>query len=268
MVHRNPVCRLFPVLILAVAGPALGQSFNIDIGPGAVSPPDTYGGAGQPGHWESLAATQGQPYNNLVDVDGVTTGVGFTQFGGTQTLTVADPDLSGNDALLMNDYLVSFTMIENCLFFNGLEPGTYEVIIYARMPAQPFVLSLTNVDQEVGNPHLLVGGVWSGHHEQGISYSVHIAEVDGSGSLGMHSGVPPGGNLANGAALNGIQIRKIEQIVGDLDGDGIVGISDFLMLLGDWGACAAPCPPTCAADLDHDCNVGITDFLTLLANWS
>ncbi len=72
----------------------------------------------------------------------------FTQFGGTQTLTVADRALSGNDALLMNDYLVSFTAIENCLFFNNLEPGAYEVIIYARMPAQPTGLSLTNVDQE------------------------------------------------------------------------------------------------------------------------
>ncbi len=269
MVHRIPVCRVLPILVLAAAGPALGQSFNIDIGPGAVAPLDNYAGAGQPGHWESLAANQGQSYNNLVDVNGVTTGVGFTQFGGTQTLTVADPALSGSDAQLMNDYLVSFTVIENCLFFNGLEPGRYEVIIYARMPAQPTVLSLTNVDEEAGNPHLLVGGVWPGQHEEGISYSVHIAEVTGSLALGMHSGVPPlGGNLADGAALNGVQIRKIEQVIGDVDGDGLVGIADFLMLLAAWGACPDPCPPSCAADFDHDCTVGITDFLSLLANWS
>ena len=148
MVPRILVCLTVPVATLAAACPASGQSFNIDIGPGTVAPPDTYGGAGQPGHWESLAATEGQSYTNLVDVNGDTTGVGFTQFGGTQTLTVADRALSGNDALLMNDYLVSFTAIENCLFFNNLEPGAYEVIIYARMPAQPTGLSLTNVDQE------------------------------------------------------------------------------------------------------------------------
>ncbi len=268
MIHRLAVCRVLPVFVLAVAGSALGQSFNIDIGPDAVAPPDTYGGAGQPGHWESLAATQGQSYNNLVDVNGVTTGVGLTQFGGTQTLTVADPALSGSDARLMNDYLVSFSMIENCLFFTGMAPGTYEVIIYARMPAQPAVISWTNVDEEVGNPHVLVGGVWPGQHEEGISYSVHIAEVTGSGALGMHSGVPPKGHLPDGAALNGVQIRKIEQVVGDVDGDGFIGISDFLMLLAAWGACPEPCPPSCAADINDDCNVGITDLLALLANWS
>ncbi len=54
---------------------------------------------------------------------------------------------------------------------------------------------------------------------------------------------------------------------GDLNGDGTVGIEDFLMLLGAWGPCAHPCLPSCAADFDGDCVVGITDFLTLLGNW-
>ena len=52
--------------------------------------------------------------------------------------------------------------------------------------------------------------------------------------------------------------------VGDLDGDGSVGIVDFLLLLGVWGPCEDPC---CPADLDEDGMVGITDFLVLLANW-
>ncbi len=56
-------------------------------------------------------------------------------------------------------------------------------------------------------------------------------------------------------------------ITGDIDGDGVVGITDFLELLGQWGACAAPCPPACLADLDGDCAVGILDFLALLSNW-
>jgi len=55
---------------------------------------------------------------------------------------------------------------------------------------------------------------------------------------------------------------------GDLDGDGVVGFLDFLMLLGAWGPCAGSCPPFCAGDLDGDCTVGITDFLLLLAAWS
>ena len=55
-------------------------------------------------------------------------------------------------------------------------------------------------------------------------------------------------------------------IPGDLDGDGTVGIDDFLVLLGAWGSCPAQ-PDACPADLDLDSCVGITDFLILLGNW-
>ena len=55
-------------------------------------------------------------------------------------------------------------------------------------------------------------------------------------------------------------------IPGDLDGDGAVGIADFLLLLGAWGPCPAQ-PDPCPADLDPDSIVGITDLLILLGNW-
>ncbi|MEE8460388.1 MAG: S8 family serine peptidase [Phycisphaerales bacterium] len=55
---------------------------------------------------------------------------------------------------------------------------------------------------------------------------------------------------------------------GDLDQDGVVGITDFLALLGAWGPCPEPCPPDCFGDVDTDCTVGISDLLTLLANWT
>ena len=44
------------------------------------------------------------------------------------------------------------------------------------------------------------------------------------------------------------------------DGDGVVGIADFLAVLAQWGT-AGPC------DFDGDGDVGIDDFLALLANW-
>jgi glucose/arabinose dehydrogenase len=53
---------------------------------------------------------------------------------------------------------------------------------------------------------------------------------------------------------------------GDLDGDGVVGINDLLLLLAAWGACPAP-PADCPADLNGDGTVGITDLLRLLASW-
>ncbi|MHC4218416.1 MAG: VWA domain-containing protein [Planctomycetota bacterium] len=55
------------------------------------------------------------------------------------------------------------------------------------------------------------------------------------------------------------------ETAGDIDGDGGVGILDFLLLLAGWGMCPTGAP--CAADLDCDGTVGILDFLTMLANW-
>ncbi len=53
--------------------------------------------------------------------------------------------------------------------------------------------------------------------------------------------------------------------VGLGDGNGLVDIFDFLLLLALWGPCA-DCDD-CPADFDNDCTVGILDFLALLANW-
>jgi hypothetical protein len=55
---------------------------------------------------------------------------------------------------------------------------------------------------------------------------------------------------------------EVETPCADLDGDGAVGITDLLSLLGAWGRCAA-----CPQDLDADGDVGITDLLALLAAW-
>jgi hypothetical protein len=48
----------------------------------------------------------------------------------------------------------------------------------------------------------------------------------------------------------------------DLDGDGAVGVVDFLMLLQTWGT-----DPGGPPDLDGNGNVGITDMLLLLGSW-
>ncbi len=72
------------------------------------------------------------------------------------------------------------------------------------------------------------------------------------------------------AAVDGVQLLALgcqTNPPGDVDGDGIVGILDFLAVLGNWGPCPEPCPPSCAADLDDDCQVGIFEFLLVLGNW-
>ena len=49
--------------------------------------------------------------------------------------------------------------------------------------------------------------------------------------------------------------------VGDINGDGVVNVLDFLLLLGMWGQAGGP------ADINHDGMVNVQDFLLLLANW-
>jgi hypothetical protein len=58
-----------------------------------------------------------------------------------------------------------------------------------------------------------------------------------------------------------------DEVLGDLDGDGVVNVVDFLLLLAAWGPCPDPCPPSCPEDLDGDCLVNVVDFLILLGNW-
>src|SRR4029453_5739159 len=212
------------VLVSSIATSALAQSFNIDIGQPGAAPPDTYAAAGLPGHWLALPCTQGITLFNLENIQGNATNVSMSQIGGTDTLLVNDPALTRDDATLMNDFLITHTTTENCLFLSQMIPGQYEVLIYARMPAQPGIMSRTHVDQEPGVPFELVGGVWPGHHQENISYSRHTALVAASGpntgKLGLHSGVPPGGNFTIGAAMNAVQIRRI--VPGDTNFDEVV----------------------------------------------
>ncbi|MDP7005317.1 MAG: hypothetical protein QF718_03805 [Phycisphaerales bacterium] len=53
-------------------------------------------------------------------------------------------------------------------------------------------------------------------------------------------------------------------IPGDLDGDGVVGILDILIVIADWG----PCPDGCTGDVNEDGVSDILDLLVIIANWS
>ena len=64
---------------------------------------------------------------------------------------------------------------------------------------------------------------------------------------------------------NGLFIVSVDPVLGDLNGDGMVGVADLLILFAEWGPCA-DCGD-CPADLDGNCTVGVGDLLILLANW-
>lgn len=78
------------------------------------------------------------------------------------------------------------------------------------------------------------------------------------------NGIPDSCEIAAGelADANGDGIPDDCACFGDLDGDGNVGFSDLVAMLGAWGPCVG-----CPADLDGNDDVGFTDLTALLAAW-
>ncbi|MHC4652941.1 MAG: hypothetical protein ACYTES_19035 [Planctomycetota bacterium] len=149
----------------------------------------------------------------------------------------------------------------------------------------PSVFELIGFDDGTG-PALYAGGrfasaggldvygiaTWDGASWSAVGEGVSGGSVLGFGIFDDRSGAGPalyaGGAFAQAGGLVSERIGRWGcPVFGDLDGDGVVGLVDFELLLDAWGPCPPPCPPGCAADLDGDCEVGILDFLMMLANW-
>lgn len=79
------------------------------------------------------------------------------------------------------------------------------------------------------------------------------------------------GYSVNDASSEGAEVLVVRYgegescIAADLNCDGVVNVSDLLMLLATWGACTDP--NDCPADLNNDQVVDISDLLILLATW-
>lgn len=207
MSHKRGFLTLAAAAALALA-PAMAQSINIDLGPAGTEPPSSYAAAGLPGVWQKFPATQWGLYYNLVGLDGNPVAARVRQIGGTeivQTGLGGPGQPQGGDAILLGDALVTH-QLENCLFFVSLENGTYEVLSYAWMPTAPSTLSEVWLDFHPDR--LLIGGAWPGEFVQGAVYARHIFQTS-NGQINMHSGIPSGGNANPGAALNGIQLRRM-----------------------------------------------------------
>jgi hypothetical protein len=54
-----------------------------------------------------------------------------------------------------------------------------------------------------------------------------------------------------------------EECPADVDGDGYVGVTDILDIIGSWGACGTPCP----GDIDNDGFVNVSDLLEVVGSW-
>jgi choice-of-anchor B domain-containing protein len=202
----------------------------------------------------------GWAYDPLADADGsgqcwlTQNALGNTDVdGGSVLLTSPQLDLSGGDLAIGYDY-----------YFNADNPAAtdrLQVQASGNGDAGPWIqVALHNVPG---------GTAWRSHtifpadlQAAGVAPSsttkVRFTATDGEPQSIVEAGVDAFRLDEVGCAA----------LAGDLDGDGQVGILDFLALLAAWGPCPGACPPSCPADLNGDCEVGIVDFLTLLANWT
>ena len=100
----------------------------------------------------------------------------------------------------------------------------------------------------------------------GLSGDQFSAAVDLSGDVAVIGAVEfgngPGSAYTYAGLTDGIPDQCQAACPWDLDGDGAIGITDFLALLGLWGT-----NPGGPPDFDGDLDVGITDFLELLGHW-
>jgi hypothetical protein len=195
--------KLAGVAVVVCASTASAQSLNINFGdPSAGGPAATYAAAGAAGTWNTVTGVAGPAYD-LVGLDGMPSGVQVTQSPTTTLLTGGDPSVTGDDAKLLETGLVT-TGAETCLMFSGMQPGTYEVLIYAWAPNGAGVLSRTRQDEAPATKD--IGGAWTGAHVEGVTYARYVVDVDAGGNLPAHSGLAPS---MPSAALNGVQIRPL-----------------------------------------------------------
>jgi len=103
-------------------------------------------------------------------------------------------------------------------------------------------------------------------HDTGLSLPTGFDFMPGDAVDCNFNLLPDSCDIASGFSTddngNGIPDECETTCIGDVDGDGTVGIVDFLELLSRWGP-----NPGDPADFDGDGVVGIMDFRALLAAW-
>ncbi len=97
----------------------------------------------------------------------------------------------------------------------------------------------------------------------GVADSCQIA--DGSSQDCNSNFVPDACDIADGTSsdINANGVPDECECPWDLDGDGVVGVGDLLILVANFGPCDGECP----ADFDEDGFVGVSDLLILIANF-
>jgi hypothetical protein len=116
---------------------------------------------------------------------------------------------------------------------------------------------------------LYVGGSDFGGTSAGVYKSSNGGATFGSvGSalqaIAVSSLHATGGRILAGTAGRGVW--RLEQGIGDVNGDGSVDVDDLIAVILAWGACPAP-PQACPADVNLDGTVDVDDLIIVVLNW-
>jgi agmatine/peptidylarginine deiminase len=135
----------------------------------------------------------------------------------------------------------------------------YQPYAYATIEVSSDNSDWTSVWQNGGGE--IAENAWSAQ-----SYDIS-AVADGASTVYVRWGYQIGSSAYaySGWNIDDVEIWGLvldEACLGDIDGDGEVGVTDFLEMLAAWGP-----NPGHPADLDDDGVVSVTDFLVLLGVW-
>ena len=149
--------------------------------------------------------------------------------------------------------------------------GSSEFVVYERQAGNEYVMTFEigsgdGIDAVSGTDGIDVINVDLG---PSFPLGAFAAQDDSNGSDNQNFKLVPWDVIASAGpdALTVDTSWNPRAVPGDLDGDGLVGILDLLLMLGAWGPCPDP-PASCPADVDRDGTVGVLDLLIVLAGWN
>ncbi|MFO0828636.1 MAG: hypothetical protein U0572_10880 [Phycisphaerales bacterium] len=93
--------------------------------------------------------------------------------------------------------------------------------------------------------------------------SFAIVTLAGAAERSILVATAPPPRIADEAPVSGVASMP-SAMEGDFNGDGIVGVEDLAILLGQWGAESCDEP----TDLTNDCTVDLNDVFELYHNWT
>ncbi|MDG2292142.1 MAG: dockerin type I domain-containing protein, partial [Phycisphaerales bacterium] len=143
--------------------------------------------------------------------------------------------------------------------FTGYAMGDGELRLWRRNAAG----NLEALTGDSGINSFASGNVVSRSDADNVELLVIHDLVPGEYVLELHHNQGSGASsLEAGVAWHFSDPVPVDDVLGDVTGDGLVNVSDLLAIIAGWG-----CAGSCAADVNDDGQVNITDLLLVIANW-